>query len=109
MNRTGMARPWDNVAMGWPLIMESIAHELGHVYGLDHAPCGGPDDTDDDYVPSDGSIGDVGIDPSSGPAVTAFPASTGDIMSYCGDLGSTTYESEWISAYDWEKLLEEFT
>jgi hypothetical protein len=108
MARTGIARAWDNVALGWPLIMESVAHELGHVYGLDHAPCGGPDDPDDDYVPSDGSIGDVGIDPASLPAVAAFAASTGDIMSYCGNEGQP-YEAEWIGAYDWGKLFEEFT
>jgi hypothetical protein len=30
-------------------------------------------------------------------------------MSYCGDRGATAYENQWISAYHWNKLLEEFT
>lgn len=94
MARFGISRPYDNVALGWSFIMESIGHELGHVYGLDHAPCGNPDDPDDDFTPSNGSIGDVGVDPA---AMVAFPATTGDLMSYCGDKGSTAYEKQWIS------------
>lgn len=100
--RFGISRPSDNVAFGWNFIMESIAHELGHLYGLDHAPCGNPDDPDDDFVPPNGSIGDVGVDPV---ALVAFPASTGDFMSYCGDRGATTYENQWVSGYHWAKLL----
>jgi hypothetical protein len=109
MSRFGISRPWDNVAMGWSFIMESVAHELGHVYGLEHAPCGGPDDPDDEFVPSGGSIGDAGIDPASPPTVGAFASSTSDFMSYCGDRGATAYENQWISAYHWNKLLGEFS
>lgn len=101
MARFGRSRPSDNVAVGWNFIMESVAHELGHVYGLKHAPCGGPDDTDDDFVPPDGSIGDVGVDPQ---ALVAFVASTSDFMSYCGDRGASAYENQWISGYHWARL-----
>jgi hypothetical protein len=101
MARTGTSRPSDNVALGHDLIMESVGHELGHVYGLDHAPCGGPDDVDDDFVPPDGSIGDVGVDPV---ALVTFPASTKDFMSYCGDRGASKYENLWVSGYHWAKL-----
>lgn len=105
MARFGTSRPDDNVALGWSFIMESIGHELGHLYGLDHAPCGNPDDPDDDFTPSDGSIGDVGVDPA---AMVAFPATTSDLMSYCGDRGATAYENQWISSYHWGKLQDEF-
>jgi hypothetical protein len=101
MARFGKSRPGDNVALGWSFVMESVGHELGHVYGLDHAPCGGPDDPDEDFVPPDGSIGDVGVDPDT---LVTFPASTSDFMSYCGDRGASTYENQWVSGYHWAKL-----
>jgi hypothetical protein len=107
--RTGTSRSGDNVAFGWPLIMESVGHELGHVYGLKHAPCGSPGnypaDTDDDFVPSNGKVGDVGVDVAG---QVAFTGTAGDIMSYCGNL-TPPYEGEWISAYDWTKLFIRFT
>ena len=102
--RTGDSRPSDNVAFGLSLIMESIGHELGHVYGLEHAPCGGPDDTDDDFVPPSGQVGDVGVDPAG---QVAIQPTVGDIMSYCGNQ-TPPYEGEWISAYDWTKLFNNF-
>lgn len=101
MARFGISRPGDNVALGQSFIMESVGHELGHVYGLDHAPCGGPADPDEDFVPPDGSIGDVGVDPDT---LVTFPASTSDFMSYCGDHGATAYENQWVSGYHWAKL-----
>jgi hypothetical protein len=109
LNRTGDSSPSDNLAFGWPLIMESIGHELGHVYGLDHAPCSNPgqaapDDTDDDFVPANGLVGEVGVDVVG---QAAFQPTVGDIMSYCGNQ-SPPYESEWISAYDWIKLFNRF-
>jgi hypothetical protein len=107
-NRTGDSRPSDNIGFGLPLIMESVGHELGHVYGLDHAPCGTPgnfpDNTDDNFVPASGKVGEVGVDVAG---QVAFPATVGDIMSYCGNL-TPPYEGEWISAYDWDKLFIRF-
>jgi hypothetical protein len=104
LNRTGDSRPSDNVAFGWSLIMESVGHELGHVYGLKHAPCGGPDDTDDNFVPKNGQVGEVGVDPVG---QVAFAPTVGDIMSYCANR-SQPDEGEWISAYDWTKLFLRF-
>jgi hypothetical protein len=107
MNRFGWSRPFDNVGIGWPFIMESVAHEIGHLYGLDHAPCGGPfnGDVDDDFVPPNGLIGEVGADPVGR---QAFPPQFSDFMSYCGDGGATPYETQWISAYHWIKLFITF-
>lgn len=103
-NRTGDSRPSDNVAFGLPRLMESVGHELGHVYGLDHAPCGGPDDTDDDFTPSSGRVGEVGVDVA---AQVALAPTLGDFMSYCAD-NSKPYEAQWISVYHWNKLFHRF-
>lgn len=105
MARFGTSRPGDNVALGWSFIMESVGHELGHVYGLSHAPCGNPDDPDSNFVPPSGLVGEVGVDIA---AKLAFPATAADIMSYCGDRGATTFEGSWISAYDYAKLFNRF-
>lgn len=109
LNRTGDSRPSDNVAFGWPLIMESVGHELGHCYGLEHAPCSNPgqaapDEVDGDFVPSNGHVGDVGVDVIG---QAAFSTNVGDIMSYCGNQ-LPPYEGEWISAYHWTKLYNRF-
>jgi len=100
MNRVGDST--ENQAYGYAGLTGSVAHELGHLYGLDHAPCGPPGgtqptDTDDDFVPSNGDTGDVGVDVLAG---TVFPASDGDFMSYCAP--------SWISAYHWSKLFDRF-
>jgi hypothetical protein len=109
LNRTGDSREADNVAFGWPLIMESIGHELGHCFGLEHAPCGTPgnqpDDPDDEYVPPGGKIGEVGVDPVG---QTAFQPTVADFMSYCANSSDATYEGQWISAYQWNNLLDVF-
>jgi len=109
LNRTGDSRASDNVAFGLPFVMESIGHELGHCFGLEHAPCGTPgnqpDDPDDEYVPPGGKIGEVGVDPVG---QTAFQPTVGDFMSYCANQSDATYEGQWISAYQWNNLLEIF-
>ncbi|WP_289355607.1 hypothetical protein [Paenibacillus sp. S-12] len=108
MRRFGTSRKWDNVALGCSYIMESVGHELGHLYGLDHAPCGTsgnyPKDTDDDFVPVNGLIGEVGVDVVG---KVAFSPTVSDFMSYCGSLG-LPYENQWISAYHWNKLFQNF-
>jgi len=100
MNRVGNST--ENQAYGYSGLTGSVAHELGHLYDLSHAPCGPPtgaqpEDTDDDFVPSDGKTGDVGVGVVAG---TVFPATDGDFMSYCSPA--------WISAYHWTKLFNRF-
>lgn len=108
LKRSGISRPGDNVAFGYSHIM-IIGHELGHLYGLKHAPCGpggdgDPDDVDDNFVPSGGLVGEVGVD-------TTYPIALsptfGDLMSYCS-VGFGQYHDQWISAYDWTKLFRSF-
>jgi len=72
----------------------TIAHELGHNHGREHAPCG----TDGDYnYPYDGgSIGVWGIDRRTD--TLQDPATVTDIMGYC--------EPQWISDYTFQAFLD---
>ncbi len=99
----------ENQAIGFSCLLRSIAHELGHLYGLDHAPCGNPDDPDDDFVPPSGLVGEVGVDVVG---QVAFAPTVSDFMSYCGSgscaCNGTGYEGQWVSAYHWNKLFNAF-
>lgn len=83
------------VATGIASLPRAAAHELGHNFGLLHAPCGVLDGLDTNYPPSlGGRIGFVGFNVHTGEPI---PASYYDMMSYCG-------ERAWISAYNTERL-----
>ena len=71
-----------------------VAHELGHTFDLDHAPCGNPPGVDPAYPYLDGSIGAWGYDLGSG---TLMPPDTPELMGYCG--------SEWISDYHFRRAM----
>ncbi len=74
----------------------TMAHELGHNLGLEHAPCG-PNLTNVDraYPHRDGSIGAWGYDFEDGALV---PPTKADFMSYCGpDI--------WVSEYFHSNML----
>lgn len=83
----------------------TVAHELGHALGRDHAPCDNvtrcatPRNTDDDYPRYSGydsdSIGEFGVDTADGSIKD--PASAHDIMGYSGN--------KWISPYTYKALL----
>ena len=64
-----------------------IAHEIGHVFGLQHAPCRAPL-PDRDYPYEGGRIGIWGYDFTSRDVV---PPDTYDVMSYCHPV--------WLSDY----------
>jgi hypothetical protein len=83
----------------------AIAHEVGHAFGRDHAPCDSsgrcddPESTDDSYpkygtYPSD-SIGEFGFDPIAN--AVRDPASTFDFMGYSN--------STWTSPYTYTALM----
>ena len=73
----------------------TIAHELGHLMSLYHAPCGGAGGPDPAFPSPGGSIGAWGYDFRYG-GTLASP-SRPDIMSYC--------EPAWISDYHFANAL----
>lgn len=77
-----------------------MAHEIGHVMGFGHAPCGGvgssanPNYPDYEPYPS-ASIGEYGLNIDTGDVYP--PASHRDYMSYCAP--------QWISLYHYKRLI----
>ncbi|HEY6073688.1 MAG TPA: zinc-dependent metalloprotease family protein, partial [Anaerolineales bacterium] len=85
-------------ALGWDWLPSGgtvAAHELGHNWGRNHAPCGGPLGIDPQYPHADGSTGTYGVDVS--PTPTLEPATDSDIMGYCAN--------KWISDYTYKGVL----
>ena len=67
----------------------TIAHELGHNFGLDHADCGNPANPDPTYPWPNAATGAWGYDPREGGSL--LPPDWADLMSYC--------PPQWISDY----------
>jgi len=86
-----------SIGLGFPgeMAASTMAHEVGHAHGREHAPCGlGGQPSDPGYPYSSGQIGVWGYD-----VVTQdlwHPDRTKDIMSYCTPL--------WISDYTYNGL-----
>jgi hypothetical protein len=77
---------------------ETLAHELGHILRLPHAPCG-TDDAEPDFPSVHASVGDFGYDRRSRKLVD--PKADGgvkDFMSYC--------EPSWISPFNFQRISE---
>ena len=82
-------------ALGWDYLPSGatvVAHELGHNWGRNHAPCGEPADLDNAYPHSNGRIGVFGLDVA---AQSLKQATTSDIMGYCNPkwIGDYTYRA----------------
>ena len=86
-----------------------VAHELGHLFGRDHAPCdnvgrcANPPDPDSNYphygaFPSD-SIGEFGYDPLANKVFS--PQGSYDFMGY----SNPTFGPPWVSPYTYTGLL----
>ncbi|MET0790186.1 MAG: zinc-dependent metalloprotease family protein [Polyangiaceae bacterium] len=95
--------PGYRVAMGIAysdqLSGETMAHEVGHNHGRNHAPCVPPgssiDGVDPDYPFPDGRTGVIGYDSRT----KALLADTGtDLMGYCDNV--------WLSAYTYNGLAD---
>jgi hypothetical protein len=71
------------------------AHELGHMWGRDHAPCTATAGLDPDYPYADGAIGVYGYDLIAG---VLKPPGTPDVMGLC--------QNPWISDYTWRGVLD---
>lgn len=84
-------------ALGWdwlPSGAEVAAHELGHNWGRNHAPCGGPADPDPAYPYAGGSTSVYGFDVAT---QSLKPPSNTDIMGYCAQ--------KWISDYTYQGVM----
>lgn len=69
-----------------------LAHEIGHNFSLLHAPCGFPEQLDNEYPYTRGSIGSYGTDLGY---TTIFNPTLKDVMGYCG--------ADHVSDYNYEK------
>lgn len=91
--------PAATTALGWDDSDDArrvVAHELGHIWGRRHSPCGNPPDTDPLYPYPGGQIGSFGLDVAS---ASLKAASSPDIMSYC-------FQDPWISDYTYRGVMD---
>jgi hypothetical protein len=84
-------------ALGWDYLPSGsliAAHELGHNWARNHAPCGGPTGIDPQYPEPDGSTGTYGLDVAT---ETLEPPTVSDIMGYC--------DPKWIGEYTYRGVM----
>ncbi len=79
----------------------TYAHEMGHTLGLDHAPCGGPDDIDP-RLPGGTEAGTLGRRASDG---ALFTPGWSELMSYCPPP-SGMFQDRWPSVACWDILFD---
>ena len=73
----------------------TAAHEWGHNFSRQHAPCGNPGNPDPAYPYAGASIGAYGFDVAN--VALKAPASFLDLMSYCSPL--------WVSDYNYSAVM----
>jgi hypothetical protein len=85
------------VAIGWdkPGADQVAAHEWGHNWGRQHAPCGAAGNPDLNYPYANGAIGVYGFDVG---ARIIKPPNYSDLMGYCNN--------EWISDYSYTSVMD---
>jgi len=79
------------VAVGMDTSVNVASHELGHNFGLRHAPCGGASGVDANYPYTNGVIGSWGYNLGTGALYS--PTGYRDLMTYCNP--------PWVSDYNY--------
>jgi hypothetical protein len=92
--RGGMLRVGSGVGFPGEGSANTLAHELGHLHGRRHAPCGAVQNADPAYPYRGGRTGVWGWD--SRQSVLYAPDLTADFMGYCG--------VEWISDHNYRAI-----
>ncbi len=85
-------------AVGWDYLPSGtgvFAHEIGHNFGRQHAPCGGVASPDPSYPYAGGSIGMYGMDVAAG--TVKSPSTHKDLMGYCNPA--------WVSDYNYMAVM----
>jgi hypothetical protein len=78
---------------------KTMAHELGHAHGRQHAPCGGAAGADPRFPYADATLGVWGFSVNSGQFIDPGASKTPhDMMSYC--------DPAWISDYQFTALFK---
>ncbi|MFN3567106.1 MAG: zinc-dependent metalloprotease family protein, partial [Burkholderiaceae bacterium] len=98
VNRVGSTSPnlsaigWDASRTSW---RRTFSHELGHNFGREHAPCGGPANPDPYYPYPNGALNGTPLFDSLLDDIVA-PAGMSDIMGYCSGA--------WFSDYNFREV-----
>lgn len=74
--------------------VETMAHEVGHAHGREHAPCGGAGNPDPSYPYGNARLGVWGYDIYD--QQLKDPNQYADVMAYC--------QPNWVSDYTWRGL-----
>jgi hypothetical protein len=91
----GVAYLRGRVGIGRDNASQIFAHELGHNFGLRHAPCGGAPGTDADFPHANAALGAYGWNPDTGEMIAQDTKH--DLMGYC--------YPRWVSDYNYEKVI----
>jgi peptidase M66-like protein len=75
---------------------DTMAHELGHALGREHAPCGNPSGPDKLFPYEGGKVGVWGFDSLN--HLLLDPSVYGDVMGYCSP--------DWISDYTYSAIFD---
>lgn len=94
--RTGVVYDGDSRGWGGSYYANTLVHELGHLMGRRHAPCGGASGEDAHFPHADAGLGAFGFDVAEHEPID--PASYKDIMSYC--------YPRWTSDYTYQAILD---
>lgn len=98
VNRPGDAFLRASVGLGYTGVesANTMAHEIGHAHGREHAPCGGASGPDRYFPYKGGALGSWGYDILSKKFIS--PTTGKDMMGYC--------DPSWVSDYTYSALYD---